>query len=245
MKTTRSKYFIDEDYTSDRKVLHTQIIDGLFNDSQNSQEPPQAILLGGGSASGKSTLTKLWIKAYEKNLIPLICIDCDDIKTLIPEYEDIKRYNLETAAFYVHDESSDIGDFLLEKCVQERKNFIYDGTMKNLIKYKKLIELLHEHAYNIMATVVDVPIETALERNQVRFMETGRKVPEEILVKSHKEVPKTFDVIKEMVHEYVLYDTSETVPNPITEKTEDGNVTIYNEKRLEQFYSKSKLELNT
>ncbi|GAB6259321.1 zeta toxin family protein [Peribacillus sp. N1] len=244
IKTTKDAYCIDDDYTKERKDVHKTIIDYFFNTAQNTKEPPQAILLGGGSASGKSTLTKFWIKAYEMNHIPLVCIDCDEIKLLIPDYENVKKYNEETAAFYVHDESSDIAEALLKRCIQEKKNLIYDGTMKNLNKYKRLVEYLIENEYNITVTVVDVPIEIAKERAEVRFLETGRRVPDGIIEESHREVPKTFVAIKEMVHEYTLYDTSGIEPIEIIEKTEEGKINVYDEKRLEQFYSKAELGLN-
>lgn len=245
MKTTKDTYCVDGAYTNERKDIHKKIIDYFFNTAQNIKEPPQAILLGGGSASGKSTLAKFWVKAYEKNFIPLVYIDCDEIKLLIPDYENVKTYNEETAAFYVHDESSDVAEALLRKCIKEKKNFIYDGTMKNLNKYKKLIESLLENEYNITVTIVDVPIEIAKKRAEARFLETGRRVPHEIIEESHREVPKTFVAIKEIVHEYTLYDTSGIEPIEIIEKTEEGIINIYDEKRLEQFYSKAELGLST
>jgi predicted ABC-type ATPase len=239
-KTTKDMYFIGGKYIEERKLEHEKIISYFLNNDENSVEPHQAILLGGGSASGKSTLSNFWLNAYEKNSIPITHIDSDEIKMLIPEYENVKQYNVQTAAAYVHDESSDIADELLEKCIEEKKNLLYDGTMKNLEKYQRLIKRLKENGYNIIVTVVDVPVDIAKERAHVRFLETGRKVPNEIIEESHKEVPKTFFVIKDLVDEYTLYDTTGTMPKEIIEKTEEGKIVLHDEERLKQFYKKSK-----
>ncbi|PEX49241.1 Zeta toxin [Bacillus cereus] len=239
-KTTKDMYYIGDKYIEKRKAEHIKIIGYLINNDINTQEPPQAILLGGGSASGKSTLSKQWLDAYEKNSIPITYIDCDEIKLLIPEYENVKQYNEETAAVYVHDESSDIARELMEECIAGKKNFLYDGTMKNLKKYQHLIQHLKENGYNIVVTVVDVPLDEAKKRAYVRFLETGRSVPIQIIEESHREVPKTFYVIKDMVDEYTLYDTTGIIPKEVIEKTIDGNILIHNQGRLDEFYNKSK-----
>lgn len=239
-KTTKDIFYVGSKYIEERIIEHNKIISYFLNNDKNTREPQQAILLGGGSASGKSTLSEFWLKAYEENSIPITHIDCDEIKLLIPEYENVKQYNEETAAAFVHDESSDIAERLLEKCIEGKKNFLFDGTMKNLEKYQRLIKRLKENGYNIVVTVVDVPVDVAKSRANVRFLDTGRKVPNHIIEESHKEVPKTFFVIKEMVDEYTLYDTTGTLPKEIIEKTEDGNIVIHDKERLEQFYNKSK-----
>lgn len=244
IKTTQQKYKISSVYTKERQSLHERIIAYFMSDNQMVTENPEAILLGGGSASGKSRMGDLIITGYKEAGIPLIQIDSDEIKRLIPEYEQMGAYNKDAAAAHVHDESSDIVDELLMRCMKEQKNFMYDGTMKNLPKYRNLIQKLIDLGYKVSATIVDVPIEVAKEREHLRYLDIGRKVPEEVLIESHKSVPKTFYLLKEMVHEYIIFDaTEEGLPVEIAEKTEDGNEIIYDKDKLEKFYEKSGIKL--
>lgn len=244
VKTTQQKHKVNGYYTKDRRLLHEKIIGYFMNDNQMISQSPEAILLGGGTASGKSVMGNFIIMGYKEADIPLILIDSDEIKRLIPEYEKISVLNVEAAACHVHDESSDIVDELLTRCIKNQKNFIYDGTMKNLPKYRALIQKLVDQGYKVSATIVDVPIDVATEREHLRFIETGRKVPKEILVESHTNVPRTFHILKEMVHEYIIYDaTEEGLPIEIAEKTEDGKEIIYDKEKLENFYKKSGIKL--
>lgn len=241
---TKEKYCnANGEYVEERKKLHKSIIDYYIEDyEENSNNPPKAILLGGGSASGKSTLSKFWIEIFNKEEIPLVYIDCDEIKSLIPEYEDYKRFNVNKAAYYVHDESSDIAAELLEQAIRKKKNILYDGTMKNLKKYRKLVGDLSNNGYYITLNVVDVPIPIARERAKVRAEKTHRDVPDDILVESHQKVPITFKVIKELVDEYGLFDTSNTtndvLPYLVTEKNRKGEVIVYDKEKLDRFYDK-------
>ncbi|KAA0780084.1 zeta toxin family protein [Bacillus sp. BB56-3] len=244
VKTTQEKYKINDTYTKDRSLLHEKIINHFMDDNHKVSQIPEAILLGGGTASGKTSAGNFIIRGYKEAGVSLIKIDADEIKRLIPEYEKMSVFNPESAAFHVHDESSDIVDELLIRCIKNQKNFLYDGTMKNLNKYRTLIHNLINSGYKVSATIVDVPIEIAKEREHYRYKETNRKVPYDVLIESHTNVPKTFHILKDMVHEYIIYDaTEEGLPVEIAEKTEDGEEIIYDKEKLENFYKKSGIKL--
>ncbi|PAW37974.1 MULTISPECIES: zeta toxin family protein [Bacillus cereus group] len=243
VKTTQEKFKVNGIYTKERQVLHENIISYFMDEKQTIMEPPEAYLLGGGTASGKSHVGQFIINGYAKIGVSLIYIDCDEIKRLIPEYETMGLIYIEEAASHVHDESSDISQELLERCIKEKRNFIYDGTMKNFLKYDTLIRNLIDNGYKVTATIVDVPIEVAKEREHLRFLETGRKVKEEFLIESHQKVPQTFYCLKNLVHEYVIYDgTVEGEPIEIAVK-EEGEEIIFNLEKLEKFYGKSGIKL--
>ncbi|ASN70252.1 putative minor head protein [uncultured Caudovirales phage] len=220
-------------YTEQRKELHTEIIKKMFGDTNNQQieNVTDAVILGGGSNSGKSFMI---------NSLPddLFLIDPDEIKEFIPEYEDLKKDHPELAAGYVHDESSDISNSLLKKAINLGIALIYDGTMSNIEKYQDILKDLKEKDYFITLLIVDVPVELAIERNKVRFLETGRMVPESILRKTHKAVPASFISLKEYADEYYLYDTSKKNPILIAEKQQGEEEKIYEPELLKAFLKK-------
>lgn len=244
IRTTQEQYKINGEYTMNRQVLHQHIISYFMSEDNLNNNDPEAILLGGGTASGKSKLAKLLISGYAADEINLIRIDPDEIKNLIPEFRSVQAFNPEIAADFVHDESSDIANDLLSLCIRKKVSFIYDGTMKNFPKYQKLINRLINEGYTVTASVVDVPIEVAREREHLRYLETKRKVNEDVLLESHRSVPETFYNLKDLVHEYIVYDATEDgVIVEIAEKTEDGVEIIHDAEKLERFYEKSGIKL--
>lgn len=239
METTQSEYKKGNLYTEERAQQHIQIIESFLEGEAYSIETPNTVLLGGGSASGKSTLSKLVLEAFRSENESITRIDADAIKDLIPEYMILKASDPEKAADIVHDESSDISDMLLQKCIEEKRNFLYDGTMKNPQKYETLIKSLKHNGYKVTAIIVDVPIDVALKRAQIRFEAEGRYVPEEIILESHNHVANTFNQIKELVDEYELYDNTGEEPYVFAAKYSDGEEEVVDSTRLEQFQRKS------
>ena len=92
MKTTREKYVINGEYTIERKLLHNEIIESFLKGQLQQEQEPEAILLGGGSAAGKSSIGELVIKGYKLQKQNMIWIDPDKIKE---KYQSIKmQWNL-------------------------------------------------------------------------------------------------------------------------------------------------------
>ncbi|MDA2627260.1 zeta toxin family protein [Bacillus cereus] len=246
MKTTREKYIINGEYTIERKVLHNEIIESFLKDQLQQEQEPEAILLGGGSAAGKSSIGELVSKGYKHQKQNLVWIDPDKIKEKIPEYQKLIESGnielMEQAAFLVHDESSDITMKLIKICMKRKLNFMYDGTMKNEVKYIKLIQQLRQAGFSIKAIIVDVPIKVALERSNMRFKVTGRLVPEHIIEESHMRVATTFSKIKDLIDCYTLYDNTGKEPEVFAFKeSKRVKEIIVDGSRNDQFYEKSVL----
>ncbi|MFD1608503.1 zeta toxin family protein [Oceanobacillus luteolus] len=225
----------DGDYTEDRKKVHSQIINYYLKLVESHEnEELEAILLGGGSNSGKSTIIE------ELELDDFITIDSDEIKQHLPEYEEYQRDEPEMAAFFVHDESSDISHELLNKSIALVKPFLYDGTMKNTEKYREIIKELREKNYFITMIVVDVPVDLAFQRNRARFEATGRAVPDHIVTETHDAIPNSFSELKNLVDEYYLYDTRNGYAILVANKTVDDGEVVHDEALYHEFLNKGK-----
>lgn len=238
LKTKKMHTDESEEYSDQRKELHSEIVNFFIDKIEPSKNKEvDAVLLGGGSNAGKSTL---------KNDLPdnMVIIDSDEIKEQIPEYEQYKKEHPLLAAQYVHDESSDIGNQLLQKTINEGFALIYDGTMKNADKYQKIIQDLKSKGYFVTLIIVDVPLEIARARNQVRYEKTKRMVPESILTETHQAIPSSYLALKDYADEYFLYDTREGHPILIAEKNQEDGEIIYKPELLEQFLNKIKISQN-
>lgn len=237
---TKLKYSKEGKYLAERLFLHDTIIQCKKHDVLR-QEQPVAILMGGGSASGKSWLRGLIHQEQQVLGNEFIIIDADEIKELLPEYTELTQKCPERTAMILHDESSDIAYKLLEVSAEGDHHFIYDGTMKNFTKYDGIIYMLKEKNYTIRIVIADVDIDEAIRRNEQRFKDTGRLVPRPELVNSHVNVAKVFLQLKDKVDEYVLFDTFNDYTVFASKTLEEGEQ-IENELRFNLFLEKSNLK---
>ncbi|WP_314733365.1 zeta toxin family protein, partial [Anaerobacillus sp. CMMVII] len=110
-----------------------------------------AILVGGGTASGKTSLRKSVIpQLLKRKKIEAIAIDPDEIKEMLPKYHLLKKDNPKQAANLVHKESRAICSKVLMKLIKHRKHFIYEETMARSKKYVKFIENLRKATMKFM-----------------------------------------------------------------------------------------------
>jgi predicted ABC-type ATPase len=193
-------------YTSNRQLLHNTIAANLLKGIK-SQENPEIIFMGGGTASGKSTVRRTYIKTYLLHG-GIGIIDCDDIKKFIPEYEVLKRENELTAADLVHKESGDIAMLILQMAVDARMNILFDATMKDGDWYEQLVNGIKHEGYQAIAVIVHAPLEIAIEREALRAEKTKRHVPMKDIIESHQNVRASFVRLKEKFDAYVLWDNS-------------------------------------
>lgn len=196
-------------YSPKRHALHLQIVAHFIKkaSSPNKGEKPIAVLIGGGTASGKTTLRKIIVENMLRGMnIHTVTVDPDEIKEYLPEYGALKKKHPHEAARLVHKESLDVSELLLSQLIRHRKHFVHEGTMARTNKYKKLVKQLKKAGYAVYAYIVDLPLETAKQRAAKRAKLTGRTIPPHIIENTHRLVPYTFLVIKQWVDNYYVYD---------------------------------------
>lgn len=226
---TRDVHLENGNYYGYRETLHESILNQALKKGETSKKPI-AVLVGGGTASGKSTvLNKEIMPIFQENKVKVVMIDADDFKNQLPEYGSFKRKNTKSAAFRVHEESADLTEIAIDRSIKQKKNLIFDGTMKNKPKYKKLMKRLRKNGYKVSIVVVIVPVEIAKQRARERAKRTGRFVPMSVVEKSHAGVPATFKAIKKDADNYVVYDTTDT-----TVKIAENDI-IYNKQKYKKF----------
>lgn len=228
---TKDFYKTYKGYTKQRQKLHDSIIQGILDQANSPKrgEKPIAILMGGGSASGKGTLrSSLVIPRLQSAGINVGISDCDEIKSQLPEYEHFQKQNAESAALRVHEESMDISMEAMDKLIENNKNLLFDGTMKDVEKYEKIIDKLHKSGYQIQIIGADVPVDVAIDRSNKRAKYTGRKVPEGIINGSHGGFAVTYPQLLSKVDGYSLYDNSGDYPILVQDETKVYRPDLYN-----------------
>lgn len=209
-------------YDKKRQQLHTDIIRGIVESASSPKdgEKPVAVLMGGGSASGKGTLRdSVVIPKYQKQGISLGIDDCDAIKEQMPEYALFQKQDIQSAALRVHEESMDIAMEALDELIKNNKNLIFDGTMKDINKYNPIVDKLRKAGYEIQIVGADLPVETAIARSNERAKVTGRKVKEGIIYGSNGGFAATYPELIGKVDKYTLYDNSGDSPVLVQDET--------------------------
>ncbi len=121
-KETKKVYSVEGyKYTQKRHAMHVNIVNEFMKkaSSPKNGERAIAVLIGGGTASGKTTMRQ---NVVEKKLMELsirtVTVDPDEIKDYIPEYESLKQKHPKEAARLVHKESLDISSLLVKKLIR-------------------------------------------------------------------------------------------------------------------------------
>ena len=179
---------------------------------------PTAYLFMGAPGSGKSGLPAFFEKRGA-NPDECLCIDPDEYKKLLPEYEG------GSGAPAVHEESSWIARQVRAIAIGRQCSLMNDGVGANVGKYASIIQRLKENAYKVeLACLIVLDINILIGRVAVRAERTGRIVPESDVRKAHREVPSCFEKLHRFVDSAFLLDgvTGKPVWSRIS-----GRTTVY------------------
>jgi predicted ABC-type ATPase len=205
---------------------------------------PIIYIMGGGTASGKSTASKKIIgESKSKNFVRA---DPDDIKLTIPEYEGLKNSDPDHAGFRVHDESSHMTKMLLAQAGAKGLDIIYDSTTSGDTG-PETIKQFQSKGYDVRVMFFDAPMKDAIAREEWRSKNSddpanfGRRVPMHIMVANHVGAAKNFMGIKDLpgLTAKQFYDTTQREPKLVYDRTDNAGETIHDEDRWQRYQRKA------
>lgn len=195
----------------ERIALHKQIIDNYLIDKIPEEGIATMVMMGGGPASGKSSVLKAGLYQLPNQSI---IVDPDDIKRYLPNYNRLSKISDKTASFY-HEESSMIAKQLASVCFSENYNVVYDGTGNGSVgSVMKKINGAKEHGYQVNAMYVTINTDEALIRNKQRYDdavskgESPRRVPDSYVISCHKKVTQISMETSDQFDSISLYDNN-------------------------------------
>lgn len=225
------------EWTDERKTLH----EVLVNDAKQKGKPvknPEFVLLGGGPASGKSTVIKNgMVKLADSHVL----VNADEYKAALPEYIEKFKAKDTTAASYVHEESSYLAKRTLSESFKESRNVVLDGTGNAGVEsVMKKVNEARAAGYAVRGEYVTCNTETAVKRSDERAIQTGRKVPESMLRHTHKSVSAILpELVKGGTFDSVaLHDTNAKEPRLVM-TAEGTQMKIHDEKLWRDFLNKA------
>ena len=201
---------------------------------------PIAYVMGGGGGSGKTRLLELLVK---KGAVPekgTVKISPDDIKEVIPEYNQILDAGDSRAAEIVHEESSYISKLAQAKAIEKNMDIILDVTLGNKDSGVAKLQQLKDSGYEIRLIGVTTDIMTAVERAILRGINTGRFVKADALIGSHKGFSLAWPEYAKIADNSVLYDNS--VEPTLIAQSAQGKLEISSEKLYNNFVEKGNID---
>lgn len=229
----------DGQWAPERQRLHQQIVEKHFAGKKPANGQSVAYVLGGGPASGKSSIINAGHVAVDPDTIH---IDSDAIKGELPEYNEMLAAKDHRAAAHVHEESSHIAKMIQEKASRGGFHTLLDGTGDSSFEsLKSKVDKMRAAGQRVVGQYVTVSTEVAIQRNIERAKKTGRLPPESMLRNCHASVSRVVPQAIEagLYDEFDLWDTENGVQKVATVR--DGKTQILNQELWDKFLAKGQV----
>jgi len=227
----------DGTFTPDRQALHDRIVFNAVDGIQPSANPTYT-MLGGGPASGKTTVINSGV-AEVIDATKAVHINADDIKSLLPETQAMLDAKDTAWAAYTHEESSYLAKRIQNAAMQRSQHIVLDGTGDNGVQsIVGKLKAASDAGYEVNGVYVTVTTEQALARSAARGVRTGRVVPDTVVRNIHAAVSDVFPQI------YGRFDSFYVVDNSINPRIiatgGKGKIEITDKKAYNAFLRKAK-----
>jgi len=237
-RDTFEQHQVNGQWSPERQKLHQEIVDKHFSGKKPAPKGSAiAYVLGGGPASGKSSIVNGGHVAIDPDTIH---IDSDAIKAELPEYNEMLQAKDHRAASHVHEESSHVAKMIQDKASRGGYHTLLDGTGDSSFEsLKGKIDKMRASGQRVVGQYVTVPTELAIQRNIERAKKTGRLPPESMLRACHSSVSAIVPQAIEagLFDQFDLWDTENGVVN--VAKVENGKLNILDQKLWEKFKAKA------
>lgn len=222
----------DGSYAPGRAALHEEIIGDILKGGVPN-DAPEATILGGGPAAGKSNIEKSGHLGQQEGGI---VVNPDKVKARLPEYEDGQ------GASRVHEESSDVSKMALARAQAQKLPITYDTTGDSSYdSVKSKADAFHAKGYKTNAEYVTAPTSVAIARSKAREAATGRHVPETYLRQTHSAVSRVVPqaVANRLWTNFRLWDTGSGGAGVLVASYRDrGALTIHKPDLWDAFIAK-------
>lgn len=239
--TSAAKHLVDDEhgthFTPERAALHRRIIANLV-DRHKSQTNPEYHVLGGGPASGKSTMEKrIGLSNGGAK------IDVDEIRKQLPEYDQMHDAGRGTdASPHTHEEASYIAKRALDEAFKRKINVTLDGTGDSSVEsLQNKIGKARAHGYTVHGHYVTVPTEEGVRRSDKRFHDDtsgrARFVPHNTIRDTHRNVSKVLPAVAKDFDTLELFDNEAQLKKIF--EADHGKINVLNEPAWRKFLAKA------
>lgn len=148
-----------------QRILRKYITKPAEKNELTTSDNPKAVLLGGQPGGGKGGMER----ASKAEMDSVVSIDPDELRTFHPRYAIHMLAEPATASGLVHRDAKRWSMELLDACIKQRYNVIYDSTLSSTRSADNLIEPLSKARYEIEVKVIAVQKTLSQQGVQIRF----------------------------------------------------------------------------
>jgi len=170
-------------------------------------DEPFIILLGGGTASGKSVLLR-HLRETGVLTTNVVHLDPDEVMTKLDEWPTISTKS-PCASEVLRTRVKTMTNSLINEAMKQKLNIIYEGTMSQMESTLPKIKLAQASNYKVMMLGVTVDTSVAIERAYKRASLDRRWVPLDRVQSTHRGFAQNF---MPLVSILLPHTTSEDLP---------------------------------
>ena len=185
-----------ESYRWSTPSYHQKLVHYFTENIPRDLETPRLVLMFGVPGSGKNWLLR---RRRKRNHV---IINVDDCLAMLPDYWR-GLLELQEKDKNAHDwirtfrkECHTIADRLFLFALRNRMNIVWNGTGKNVVRYRNLARVAKERGYVIELNGVCVPLQTAKRRVNERRDSYGRSVPDAVFNTAAMNIPASFQELR-------------------------------------------------
>jgi predicted ABC-type ATPase len=186
-----------EEYArKNKKILAERIVDMRV---YPPDEFPVSVFMAGSPGAGKTESSRNLIEKLSKNSHSILRIDPDDFRLMFTEYTGRNSSLFVYATSIIADK---IHDFVLEN----KQNFIFDGTLSNLERSRENIRRSLGKKRSVQ--IVYVYQEPIQAWNFVKFRESrdGRNIPKDAFIEQYFQARENVNTLKREFGEAIQVD---------------------------------------
>lgn len=151
-----------------RRRLAREIQKATFPAEVGPTKTPRAILLGGQSGAGKTTLHKIFRQEMANNVI---VINGDEFRSSHPRFTKLQNAFGDKSVDYTAPWAGRMTEAVIEHLSRVGYNLIIEGTLRTAEVPLKTADLLRERGYDVSLALMAVKPEISLISCQIRYEE--------------------------------------------------------------------------
>eukprot|EP01035_Chromulina_nebulosa_P018489 gene18489-24202_t len=225
-KSTEENYSIDPihaKFVEERQLFHDELIDlfanTIINDGNTLCDRPAEnwiVFTAGPMGAGKS-FTIEWL--YNKGLFPLkafVRVDPDAIRDLLPETAEYNKINHDLTGKLTQKEVGYISEVLILDALDQGKNVLVDGSLRDYVWYRQYILKLRSLYPNVKICILHVTAseDTVIRRAVQRAGKTGRYIPLDVMLSTINQINKSMEILAPLTNFVVSLSNEEGFKEP-------------------------------
>ena len=135
---------------------------------KKSSKQPIAILLGGQSGAGKTTIHRIKQKEFQGNIV---IIDGDSFRSQHPRYIELQQEYGKDSVEYTKDFAGKMVEYLVTELSHFEYNLLIEGTLRTIDVPKKTAQLLKNKGYKVQLALIAAKPKLSYLSTLIRYEE--------------------------------------------------------------------------